>query len=147
MGTFLTRAPRRHAGGGPTVYVHVMFDTARILLTEAARVVHRRAESFAIRLLAHPPAALARVFALGAVAQRLHLDRAVEVVAEAEHAAEEVVETGVREVAATAGPLVLFRTAKALATRRRSVPVAALVVGAVGFTALALRRAARPRRR
>jgi len=128
------------------VYVHGVFETVTILLSEAARVVHRRAESFAIRLLARTPAVFTRVLKLGGVAQRLHLDRAVGVVAEAEHAAEEVVETAVGEVAATAGPLVLFRTAKALATRRRSLPVAAIVVGAVGITALALRRAGRPRR-
>jgi hypothetical protein len=147
VGSFLTRSRCRHTAAGPTVYVHGVFETVSILLAEAARVVHRRAESLAIRLLAGPPAALARIFSLGGAAQRLHLDRAIEaVVAEAEHAAEEVVETTVGEVAVTAGPLVLFRTAKALATRRRSLPVAALVVGAVGVTALALRRAARPRR-
>lgn len=146
MGSFLTVPRRRQTGGGPTVYVHGVFETVSILLAEAARVVHRRAESLAIRLLGHPPAVLARIFTLGGVAQRLHLDKAVELVSEAERAAEEVVETAVEEVAETAGPLVLFRTAKALATRRRSLPVAALVIGAVGVTALALRRAARPRR-
>jgi hypothetical protein len=146
VGKFLTRSALRQARGGPTVYVHGVFETVTILLSEAARVVHRRTESFAIRLLARTPAVLTRVFTLGGAAQRLHLDRAVDVVAEAEHAAEEVVETAVGEVAATAGPLVLFRTAKALAARRRSLPLAAIVVGAVGVTALALRRAARPRR-
>jgi hypothetical protein len=128
------------------VYVHGVFETVTILLSEAARLVQRRAESLAIRLLARTPAVFSRVFNLGGAAQRLHLERALDVVAEAEHAAEEVVETAVGEVAATAGPLVLFRAAKTLATRRRSLPIAAIVVGAVGVTALALRRAARPRR-
>ncbi|HEY1775630.1 MAG TPA: hypothetical protein VGG41_05655 [Solirubrobacteraceae bacterium] len=123
-----------------------MFETVTILLSEAARVVHRRAESFAIRLLARTPRVLTRVFTLGGAAQRLHLERAVEVVADAEHAVEEVVETAVGEVAAAAGPLVLFRTAKSLATRRRALPTA-IVAGAVGVTVLALRRAARARRR
>jgi hypothetical protein len=42
---------------------------------------------------------------------------------------------------------VLLRSAKALAGRRRSLPVAALVAGALGITAIALRRAVRPRHR
>jgi hypothetical protein len=145
-GNFLTPSALRQARDGPTVYVHGVFETVTILLSEAARVVHRRAESFAIRLLARTPSVLTRVFTLSGAAQRLHLDRAADAIEEAEHVAEEAVETAVGEVAATAGPLVLFRTAKALANRRRSLPVAAIVVGAVGVAALALRRAAHPRR-
>lgn len=124
-----------------------MFSTVSILFQEAVRVVHRRAESLAIRIFARTPTAIARVFSLGGAAQRLHLERAVEAVADLEHVAEEVVETAVGEVAATAGPLVLMRSAKALAARRRAVPFAALVAGVVGVTVLALRRAGRPRGR
>ena len=132
-----------------------MFETVSILLQEAARVVHRRAESLAIRLLTRTPAIVARIFTLGGAAQRLHLDSAVEAIAAtgserlriasalAEQLAEEAVGTAVSEVATTVGPLVLLRSAKALAMRRRSLPVAAIAVGAVGITALVLRRAAR----
>jgi hypothetical protein len=130
------------------VYGQHVFETVSILLTEAARVVQRRAESIAIRFFTHTPAVIARVFTLGGVAERLHLPRAVQDAAgEVAHAAEEVVETAAGEVAAAAGPLVLIRSAKALAGRRRSLPLAALAAGALGLTAIALRRAARPRRR
>jgi len=129
------------------VYGHGVFETVSILLAEAARVVQRSAESLAIRLFSHTPTVIARIFTLGGAAERLHLDRAVEAVDEVEPAAQEAVETAVGEVAATAGPLVLLRSAKALAGRRRSLPVAALVAGALGITAIALRRAVRPRHR
>lgn len=126
-----------------------MFETVSILLREAVRVVHHHAESFAIRLLSGAPAALARAIALGGLAPRLQLDRAVTTVGHvehaAEHAAELAVETAVEDAAEVAGPLVLFRTARALAVRRRAVPFAALVIGAVGLTALAVKRAARAR--
>ena len=129
------------------MYGHGVFETVSILLAEAARVVQRSAESLAIRLFSHTPTVIARIFTLGGAAERLHLDRAVEAVDEVEPAAQEAVETAVGEVAATAGQLVLLRSAKALAGRRRSLPVAALVAGALGITAIALRRALRPRHR
>ena len=129
------------------MYGHGVFETVSILLAEAARVVQRSAESLAIRLFSHTPTVIARIFTLGGAAERLHLDRAVEAVDEVEPAAQEAVETAVGEVAATAGPLVLLRSAKALAGRRRSLPVAALVAGALGITAIALLRAVRPRHR
>jgi hypothetical protein len=146
-GNFLPRR-RPDADAGQTVYGQCVFDTVSILLSEAARVVHRRAESIAIRFFTHTPAVIARVFGLGAAVERLHLDRAVQDAAvQVAHTAEDVVETAAGEVAATAGPLVLIRSAKALAGRRRSLPLAALAAGALGLTAIALRRAARPRRR
>jgi hypothetical protein len=74
VGKFLTRSALRQARGGPTVYVHGVFETVTILLSEAARVVHRRTESFAIRLLARTPAVLTRVFTLGGAAQELYPD-------------------------------------------------------------------------
>jgi hypothetical protein len=130
------------------VYGQAVFETVSILLGEAARVVQRRAESLAIRLFARSPSVISRVFSLGGAAQRLHLNRAVDAAAvDVEHAGEELAETAVDEVAATAGPLVVRSTAKALAGRRRALPLAALAAGAVGIAAIALRRAARPRGR
>ena len=126
-----------------------MFATVSILLREAVRVVHHHAESFAIRLLTGAPAVVARAIALGGLAPRLQLDKAVASVGQvehaAEHAAELAVETAVEDAAVVAGPLVLFRTARALALRRRAVPLAALAIGAVALTALAVKRAARAR--
>ena len=127
-----------------------MFETVSILVREAARLVHHHAESLAIRLLAGAPAVVARVFALGGLAPPLRLGRAVETAGHVEQVVEQVVETAVEtavEDAAVAGPLVLFRSARALAVRRHAVPLAALVVGAVGLTALVVRRAARARAR
>jgi len=121
-----------------------VFDTVGIFIREAARLVQHRAESLVIRLLAGAPAVVARVFALAGLAPRLLLGEAAETVGHIEKAAEAAVETAVEE-AAVAGPLVLFRSARALAVRRRAAPFAALVIGAVGVTALALRRAARGR--
>jgi hypothetical protein len=85
---------------------------------------------------------VARAIALGGLAPRLQLDKAAaEAVGHVEHAAELAVE----EAAEVAGPLVLFRSAKALAVRRRALPLTALVIGAVGLTALVVKRAARGR--
>jgi hypothetical protein len=122
-----------------------MFRTVSILLREAVRVVQHHAESLAIRLLAGAPALVARAMALGGLAPRLELEKAVATVGHVDHAAERAVETAVEDVAVVAGPLVLFRSAKALALRRRTVPLAAVVIGAVGLTALVIRRAARAR--
>ena len=122
-----------------------MFETVSILLRAAVHVVQRHAESLAIRLLAGAPAVVARAIALGGLAPRLQLDKAAEAAGHVEHAAELAVETAVEEAAVVAGPLVLFRTANALAVRRRAVPLAALVIGAVGLTAFAVTRAARAR--
>ena len=122
-----------------------MFATVNILLREAVRVVHHHAESFAIRLLSGSPAVVARALALGGLAPRRELERAAATVGQVEHAAELAVETAVEDAAVVAGPLVLFRTARALALRRRALPLTALVIGAVGLTALALKRAARAR--
>jgi hypothetical protein len=122
-----------------------MFRTVSILLRETVRVVQHHAESLAIRLLAGAPALVARAMALGGLAPRLELEKAVATVGHVDHAAERAVETAVEDVAVVAGPLVLFRSAKALALRRRTVPLAAVVIGAVGLTALVIRRAARAR--
>ncbi len=106
--------------------------------------MHLRAESLAIRLLAGEVAVVTRVLELGGRASRLELEKAVETVGHVEQAAERVVETAVEE-AVVAGPLVLFPSARALAVRRRGVPLAALVIGAVGLTAVAVMRAVRAR--
>ena len=119
-----------------------MFETVSIFVREAVRLVHHRAESLAIRLLARTPAAVARVFALGGVAPRLLLVEAVETVTHVEQAAEAMVDTAVAEAAAI-GPLVLLRGVRALLSRRHALPLAALVLGAVGLTAFAVRRATR----
>ena len=122
-----------------------MFETVSILLREAVRVVHHHAESFAIRLLTGAPAAVARTIALAGLAPRLQLDKAVATFGQVEHAAELAVETAVEEAAEVAGPLVLFSSARALALRRRGVPLAVLVIGAAALTALAVKRATRAR--
>jgi hypothetical protein len=127
------------------VYVQGVFETVNILIREAVRVVHHHAESFAIRLRTGAPAVVARAMALAGLAPRLELDKAVATVGHVEHAAELAVETAVEQAAVVAGPLVLFRTARALVLRRRTVPLVALVVGAVGLTAIAVRRATRGR--
>jgi len=123
-----------------------VFETVNILFREAVRVVHHHAESLAVRLLGGAPGVVKRAMALGGLAPRLQLDKAAaETVGRIEHAAELAVETAVEDAAVVAGPLVLFRSAKALAVRRRAIPLAALVIGAVGLTAIAVKRAARAR--